>query len=118
MVGLQSAERLLKHLHRQIFVSTMRTNLGHEEDAVAPPFQRSTHPDFGFAAMIFPAVVEEIHARVDRAVHDSVRRRLILSVAKVMSAQAERGDLNICMAPKGTAGDGGLAGSLRHEVNL
>jgi hypothetical protein len=43
----------------------VRADFGHEEDAVALPFKSAAHPVFGFAAMVFPAVIKERDAAID-----------------------------------------------------
>ena len=67
--------------------------LRHQEDALALTFERFAHPDFGFAAMVFPTVVEERHASINRAIHNFLSRWLIFGIAQVMTAQAKRRDL-------------------------
>ena len=71
----------------------MRADLRHQKELLALTLQAFAHPDFGFAAMVFPTVIEEVNAAVDRAVHNCLSRLLVLSIAQMMSAQAKRRDL-------------------------
>ena len=96
VIGLQPPQRLLQHLHREILIAAVGADLGHQEHAVAPALQRFAHPVFGLAAMIFPAVVEEVDPAVDRLVDDPDRRLLVLRVAEVMSAEASAETLRRC----------------------
>ena len=57
------------------------------------PLSAFAHPVFRFAAVIFPAVVEERDAAVDRLRDDPHRRGLVLRVAQMMSAQTQRRDV-------------------------
>jgi hypothetical protein len=73
----------------------MGTDLGHQEDAVAQPFETGAHPVFGFAAMIFPTIVEEGNTAVDRLPDQAHRRSLVGRVSYMMSAKPYGRDLDI-----------------------
>jgi hypothetical protein len=73
-------------MKRQIFVAPMSADLRHEEHAIALTFEAASHPDFGFAAMVFPAVIEEMDASVDGPSNNRVACFEIFRVAQVMSA--------------------------------
>ena len=89
MIGLQPAQRLFQHLHGEASVAAVRADLGHQEDFVAAALQALAHPVFGFAAVVFPAVVEERDAAVDGLLNESNGGGDVGSVAEVMAAEAE-----------------------------
>src|SRR5262249_58813533 len=83
-------------------------DLGHKEDFVAPSFEALAHPILGFAAMIFPAVVEEGDAAVDGLLDDADGGLDVGGVAEMVAAEAERGNV-IVVAAEGLGGDAGAA---------
>src|SRR5579875_1091964 len=68
----------------------MGAHLGHEEHLLAFALESRAHPHFGLAAMILPAIIEECDAAIDGAGNDLLGGFLVLRVAKVMAAEAER----------------------------
>ena len=104
MIGLQAAQRFLQHPHREVLVAAMRADLGHQETWSRRAFQAFAHPVFGFAAMIFPAVVEEGDAAVDGFVHQADSGLLVFGVAEMVAAESERGNL-VAVPSEGTERD-------------
>ncbi len=114
VVGLQAAEGLLQHLHGEGSVAAVSADFGHEEDFVAIAFEGVAHPDFGFAAVIFPAVIEEGYAAVDGFVNDLGGHLSIFSVAEMVSTETQSGDFLI-VATKlahGNGAGGGFGGGV------
>jgi hypothetical protein len=91
------------------------TSFRHQENFVAAAFQPRTHPDFGFAAAILPAVIEESYAAVDGLMNDFDCSFLIGSFAKVVASETESRNFGV-RAAKLSHGDGS-AGSLGHGVS-
>src|SRR5580658_9946515 len=91
MVGLQSAETLLEHLHGQGGITPMRTNLSHQKCFVARILQSLSQPVFGFAAVVFPTAVKEGDPAVKGAMDDGEGGRFIRGCVKMMAAQSQRG---------------------------
>ena len=96
VIGLQAAQRLFEHLRWRArrsrpWVQTLVIRKTLSRRPLRPlPIQSSR-----LAAMIFPAVVEECDAAVDGLLHDANRGLLVLRVAEVMAAEAERGDFYV-----------------------
>jgi hypothetical protein len=65
VVGLEAGERLLKHLHGNILLAAMCTNLGHDDRLVAFTLECGAHPLFAHAPVILPRVVKEVDAVID-----------------------------------------------------
>ncbi len=69
-------------------------DLGHEEGLLAISVaQRLAHADFAGAAVVVPAVVEEIDAFIERGANDANAFLLVALAADVISAQADAGDV-------------------------
>src|ERR1700721_2843803 len=64
MIGLQTSQRFFKLAHGDILVASMRTHLGHHDGAVPLALERATQPFLAQTLMIFPRVVEEVHAGI------------------------------------------------------
>ena len=64
------------------------------------PFQALAHPIFRFAAMVFPAVVEEGDAAIDRFLDNSDRRGDIRRIAEVVAAKTECRNTDIVPAKR------------------
>ena len=91
MVGLQTLERLVELAHGYRLVAAVRAHLGHEEDPVAPAFESLAHPVFTLAVVVFPGIIEEIHARVDRLVDDGDGFLQGRGTAQAVAADADDG---------------------------
>ena len=89
MVGLQSVQRFLQHPHGERLIPPVCADLGHQEDFAATGLDGGAHPVFGLAAMVFPAVVEEIDSRINCAIHKGKGRLLVFGVAQMVAAHAE-----------------------------
>ncbi len=100
MVGLQAAERLFEHFHGEARFAAVRADLGHQENFVAAALQALAHPVFGFAAMVFPAVVEEGDAAIDGFLDDSNRSGDVWRIAEMVAAKAERRNTDVVPAKR------------------
>src|SRR5262245_30216371 len=69
----------------------MRADLGHQEDAIASIRDRPPHSPLAFAVVVFPGVVEEVDAGVQRLVNDSDRGRGRSGLAEVIAAESHDG---------------------------
>ena len=69
----QPAQRIFQHPHRDPTISAVRADLRHQKDAIAAADESAPHPLFGTAIVVFPGVVEEVDAGVDRFVRDALR---------------------------------------------
>src|ERR1700686_3014955 len=92
MVGMESAQRLLEHPKRQVFPASMRADLCHQENAVPLAAQCRPHPVFAFAAMIFPAIIEEGNPAIDGGMCNPGCRFQVLEIAQVMATESESGN--------------------------
>ncbi len=79
-------------------VAPMRTDLGHQEDAVALAFESAAEPVLGFAAMVFPAVVEERDAAANGFVDDLRGDVLFVGIAQMMAAATDGGHFHAGLA--------------------
>src|SRR5436309_1460958 len=68
----------------------MRADLSHQEDAIAPIADRLAHDLLGLAVVVFPRVVHERDAGVNRGVHDSDAFARRCGFGDVITAQANR----------------------------
>ena len=104
MVGLEAPQRLFQLLPgRRLGVAV---NLGHQEGflpvALAEGF---AHADFALAAVIVPAVVEEVDAVIERAPDDTDAFLLVGLHPEVISAKTDHGHL-LARAAEGAHGNG------------
>src|SRR3954471_22310713 len=92
MIRLEPPQRFLQHSQPKCFISTVGADLGHEEDLVPPSLKALAHPDFGFSAVIFPAIIE----KADSAVHGLMNQLngclLVFGVTKVVTTETQRRD--------------------------
>src|SRR5579863_161594 len=95
MIGSEPMQRFLEHTQRQRLVAPMGTDLGHEEHAIAHARQTVAHPDFGLAAMVFPAIVEECNAAIHGLPDKAYRGVNVRRIAEMMAAEAQRRDLHV-----------------------
>ena len=87
---LQPLERLVELLARRLRGAAVE--LGHEERLLAISVaERLAHATLALAVVVVPAVVEEVHAVVERA-PDDADGLLLAGDAEVVSAHAEDGD--------------------------
>ena len=93
----------------------MGANFGHQEGLIAAALQSLAHPVFTFAAMIFPAVIEESDAAIEGFVDQGDGGRFIFGGAEMVAAHAERGDFYAFMFAELAQrnGGGGGAGLIR-----
>ena len=105
IIGAQASQRLLELAHRHLRVAPMRADLRHQEHLVAPVFNCAAHPLFAVAVVVFPRVVQEIHARVERRVHDAHRLSNGVRHPQVISAETDDG-YEVGIASERTTGDG------------
>jgi len=89
MIRLQTAQRFFEHAKGDGFIAAMSTDLGHEKDLPALAFEPAAHPNFGLAAVVLPAVIEECDAAVNCASDQLVRGLLVLGVAEMVTAESE-----------------------------
>src|SRR5262249_43426146 len=66
-------QRFLELSHGDVPVATVRADLAHEEDPVAPVAQSPAHPFFAATTVVLPGVVEEPDPRIDRFVNETDR---------------------------------------------
>src|SRR4051812_32077174 len=59
MIGLEAAEGLLKLLHGNLAIPSMRAYFRHHDGTISLAFQRRAKPRLAFALVILPRVVEE-----------------------------------------------------------
>ena len=114
MIGLQPAQRLFQHLHRQSRLAAVGADLGHQEDLVATALQAFAHPDLRLAAVVLPAVVEEGDAAVDGLLHEANRCLLVGRVAQVMATHTQGRDLDVALSE---LAKGNAAAVLCHRSN-
>jgi hypothetical protein len=94
MICLQAAQALLEHLDGEGCIPAVRADLGHEEGLVAETFQTLAEPIFRFAAIIFPATVEEIDTRFDRTMDYFDGSLFAIGGAKVVPTKSEGGEFD------------------------
>ncbi len=73
----------------------MGTGFRHQKNFVAAAFEARAHPDFGFAAAIFPAVVEEGDSAIDGLMNDFDRGFFVRRFAEMVAAKAESGNFGV-----------------------
>lgn len=110
IVGPQSAQGLLKLLHRHVLAPSVRADFGHQEDLMAPAFQRFAHPFFTAPVVILPGIVHKCDAGLDRLMDDPYRFALVFCAAEMSAAQRQHGDLDAGLAERPARN---LAGSWR-----
>src|SRR5271156_3985365 len=90
VVGLQPAQRFVYLLGRALFGAAV--NLGHQESFLAVTIlQRFAHADFAFAAVVVPAVVQEIDAFIEPGANDAYAFLHVTLPGEVISAEAYAG---------------------------
>src|ERR1700676_611839 len=88
MISLQASQRFFKLAHGDILVASMRTDLRHHDGAVPPALECATQPLLAQALMIFPGIVEEVHAGIQRLIYDLGGFSLAVHRAQVISANS------------------------------
>ena len=78
----------------------MRADLRHQKNFVAAALQALPHPVFGFTAMVFPTVVEESDAAIDRLLDNSNRSGHIGRIAEMVTTKAERRNTDVVAAER------------------
>jgi hypothetical protein len=116
MVGLQAAERFFQHKQREAAIAAMGAGFGHQKNFIAQAFKAGPHPDFGFAATVFPAIVEERNAAIDRLMDDFNCGFNVGHAAEMVATQAEGGNLRV-VASELSEGNGS-GGSLGHRESF
>ena len=89
MVRLKALQRLVKLLHGHVLAAAVRADFRHEKDLVALALERGAHPFLAAALVIFPGVVEKVHAGVDGFVRDLDGVVLGRRVAEAETADAD-----------------------------
>src|SRR5580704_6690928 len=99
-IGLQPLERLVELPHR--FRVRPPVDLRHQEDLVAVAIpERLSHAGLARAAVVVPAVVQEVDATVDCRSYDSHAELLVDACqSEVPAAKADRGDSFPCAAQR------------------
>jgi len=105
VVRLQPLQRLLQLLHRDLAVTPVGADLGHQEDLVAPVVDGFAHPGLALALVVVPGVVQKRDARVDGRMRQPRGGGVGLRKAKMPAAEGEQGDGD-AGAAEGTGGDG------------
>jgi hypothetical protein len=72
VIRAQALQRFIQLLHCDLFISAMGTNLGHQEDFVAPALQAKPHPLLTAVGIVFPRIIEKRHACVHRLLHQEL----------------------------------------------
>jgi hypothetical protein len=80
----------------------VRADLRHQEDIVATVYDRFADDLFAPAVVVFPGIVDERDARIDRGVHDLDRLTLIAHEAEVVASKRERTYLLSCATKRST----------------
>ena len=97
MIGLQPAERFVDLLGRARL--GVAVNLGHQECFLPiPVLQRFPHADFAVAAVVVPAIVEEIDALIEGGANDADAFLLVALHADVVTAKPDAGDFFACVS--------------------
>src|SRR6185503_12108789 len=91
VIGLQPAQRLFELPHRLAPVAAVRTHLRHQEDLVPAAGERLAHDFLRLAVVVFPRVVHERDAGVDRGPDDADAFALGC-FRDVIAAESERRD--------------------------
>src|SRR5580704_9204862 len=89
MIGLQASQRFLKLAHGDVLVAPMRTDLGHHDSAVPLALERATQPFLAQALMIFPGIVEEVHAGIQCLIYNLCSFSLTVRRPQVVSADSQ-----------------------------
>ena len=120
-IGLESAQAVLDLAPHVLRIAG--ADLAHEE-ALLPPFaavrgEGLAHDLFAAAPVVVPAVVEEVHAFIERGVHDADGFGFVGNVADVPAAEGEDGDVRAGVAewPRGDAHEC-LAGRKRISIRV
>jgi hypothetical protein len=93
VIGLETPQRFFQHLGGQRTVPAVRAHFRHQKNAIAAALQGLAHPVFRFAAVVLPAVVEKGDAAIDGLMHNLNGGLLAFSIAQVMPAKPQRGNL-------------------------
>src|SRR5579884_4089175 len=91
VIGFQAAQRFFELLHGDFFIPAVGAHFGHEHHVVALALERVSDPFFALAVVIFPGVVEEVDAGIERAIDDLFRRVLVFGGSDVIAAEANYG---------------------------
>jgi hypothetical protein len=94
MIGFQAAQGVFQLTHGDILAATVGADLGHDDHLIALAFERLADADLAVAVVIFPGVVEKIHAGIDGERNDLIHFLLVFGAAQVEAAQTHRRDLN------------------------
>ena len=105
MVGLQSAQRILELAHRDFGATSVRADLRHQKDLVAPADERLAHALFTQSRVVVPGVVHERDAAIHCGLDESGREPFGLLCTHVPAPERENRDLE----------PGGTEGSCRNE---
>ena len=105
VVGLEPLERLLELAHRHARVAPVGADLGHQEDTLAPIRDGAAHADLALVFVIFPGVVHERDAGIDRGVDEAGSLADRLDIAEVIATEPECRNRHICMTAERTQGD-------------
>src|SRR6202020_2014985 len=76
--------------HGDILIAPMRTHLRHHHRAVPLALECATQPFLAQALMIFPGVIEEVDAGIQRLIDNLRRLRIAVRGAQVVSATSQR----------------------------
>src|ERR1700730_1877118 len=98
MVGLQSAQRLVKLSHRYIFAAPVGTHLCHHEGLISFTFKGDAKPFFTHAIVIIPGIVEKINSCIEGTADEFRGFLLIASCAEMVSAHADSRNLSTRLA--------------------
>ena len=94
----------------------MRANLAHQERLRAPPFESFAHPFFTASIVIFPGVVHEVHAGVQRLMHDANGFRLRPTTPKLLPPKPSS-ETATPLRPKGRRGISPVGTRFRARVD-
>ena len=89
MIGLQAGQRFFKLAHGDILVAPMRTDLRHHDSAVPLALECATQPFLAQALMIFPGIVEEVHAGIQGLIDNLGGFSVAVRRAQVVSANSQ-----------------------------
>jgi hypothetical protein len=94
VIGFQPPQGLVEHFHGQARAAAVRANLGHEENFVSSTLERPAQPILRPAIPVFPAVIAKCDPGIDGLVDEPDGILDSFEITEVMTADAERGDLD------------------------
>src|SRR5258708_2871618 len=89
VIGLQTNKRRFQHAHGKVLLAAMRADAAHNDGLVSPSLESNAKTLFTETAEIFPCIVKDVDAVVDRSGNHVVDFSLISDGGKMEAAHAQ-----------------------------